>query len=234
MEEILKGGAEKAAEAGISIIGGHSLKDNEPKYGLCVAGLVHPQKIITNAKARDGDALILTKPLGLGIINAAIKVGIASDETTQQAIEVMSQLNRRASEAMIEIGVNACTDITGFGLLGHLHEMTSASGVGAHISLSKVPIIPQAWQLLKEVNIPSGTRANSAFLEGKIDWDLNISSGEQAVLCDAQTSGGLLIAVTRDRSDQLLEVLHSAGIPSAAEIGEITSDKNRRIRVRKK
>ena len=234
MEEILRGGADKAAEAGISIIGGHSLKDDEPKYGLCVTGLVHPQKIITNAKARGGDALILTKPLGLGIINAAIKAGIASDETTQQAIEVMSQLNRTASEVMMEIGVNACTDITGFGLLGHLNQMTSASGVGAYISLSKVPVIPQARQLLEEVNIPPGTRANSAFLEGKIDWDANISHKEQLLLCDAQTSGGLLIAVTRDRSDQLLEALHSAGIPVAAEIGEIISDENRRIRVGKK
>lgn len=234
MEEILRGGADKAAEAGISIIGGHSLKDEEPKYGLCVTGLVHPQKIITNAKARGGDALVLTKPIGLGIINAAIKTGIASDETTQQAIELMSQLNRKASEVMIEIGVNACTDVTGFSLLGHLYEMTSASGVGAYISLSKVPVIPQAWQLLKEMNILPGTHANLAFLEGKIDWDSNISSGEQVMLCDAQTSGGLLIAVTRDRSDQLLEALHSAGIPVATEIGEIISDENRRIRVRKK
>ncbi|MBA7714046.1 Selenide, water dikinase [subsurface metagenome] len=234
MEEILRGGADKAAEAGISIIGGHSLKDEEPKYGLCVTGLVHPQKIITNAKARSGDALVLTKPIGLGIINAAIKTGIASDETTQQAIELMSQLNRKASEVMIEIGVNACTDVTGFSLLGHLYEMTSASGVGAYISLSKVPIIPQAWQLLKEMDILPGTRANLAFLEGKIDWDSNISSSEQVMLCDAQTSGGLLIAVTRDRSDQLLEALHSAGIPVATEIGEIISDENKRIRVRKK
>jgi len=146
----------------------------------------------------------------------------------------MTQLNRKASEVMIEIGVNACTDITGFGLLGHLYEMTSASGVGAYISLSKVPIIPQAWQLLKEVGIPGGTRANLAFLEGKVDWDSNISEEGQLLLGDAQTSGGLLISVARDRSERLLRALHSAGIPVATEIGEIISDENRKIRVGKK
>ena len=146
----------------------------------------------------------------------------------------MSQLNRKASEAMTEIGVNACTDVTGFGLLGHLHEMTAASGVGAYINLSKIPVIPQAWQLLKEMNFPPGSRANLAFLKGELDWDSNISNEEQLMLCDAQTSGGLLIAVTRDRSNQLLEALHSAGILVATKIGEIISDENRRIRVGKK
>ncbi len=221
---ILQGGADKAKEAGAAVIGGHSIDDPEPKYGLVVTGVVHPDRILTNAGARAGDDLILTKPLGIGIITTGIKQERVSEQGVEGAIRVMTTLNKAAAEAMIEVGVNACTDVTGFGLLGHLQEMVSASGVGARISLSTVPVLPEAWTLVNEGVCPGGTKRNRDALKGKVTWAPDISDESQLILCDAQTSGGLLISVPKDKSAQLVERLQAANTLAAARIGEIVAD----------
>lgn len=233
LAEILRGGAEKAMEAGVLIVGGHSIDDDEPKYGLAVTGVIHPDLVVTNKRARAGDDLILTKPLGMGIISTAIKRQKASASLVQRAVQVMSTLNRDAAEAMAEVGAHACTDITGFGLLGHLYGMTRASGVGAKIKLSKVPILPEVWELAKEGCIPGGTRKNYSFLqeEAAVAWDPGIDEMTRLVLSDAQTSGGLLIAVAKEKSQDLRSRLEARKTPAAALIGEIVDDSSGRIRV---
>ena len=229
--EILRGGADKAAEAGFSIVGGHTLQDKEPKYGLAVTGVINPKQIITNAGARVGDELILTKPLGIGIITTAIKAECASEETVRRAVEVMSTLNKVASELMLKVGVSACTDITGFGLLGHLRGVTTASGVGARIILSQVPIIKETWGLLAQGLVPAGTYRNRDYMKDMVVWDAQVSEEAKLVLCDAQTSGGLLISVPANKSSQLLTALHEAGVVEAANIGTIIEDATSRIYV---
>jgi len=224
---ILQGGADKVREAGAAIVGGHSIDDPEPKYGLVVTGLVHPQKVVTNARAQVGDDLVLTKPLGLGIITTGIKLERVSAEAVDRAVRVMTTLNKSAAEAMVEVGVHACTDVTGFGLLGHLHEMTSGSGVAARISLQAVPVLPEAWALVKEGICPGGTKRNHQALEGKVTWAPGITEEAQLVLCDAQTSGGLLIAVSKDKSPTLIAALQAAQTLAAARIGEIIADGGR-------
>jgi selenide,water dikinase len=224
---ILQGGADKVREAGAAIVGGHSIDDPEPKYGLVVTGLVHPQKVVTNARAQVGDDLVLTKPLGLGIITTGIKHERVSAEAVDRAVRVMTTLNKSAAEAMVEVGVHACTDVTGFGLLGHLHEMTSGSGVAARISLQAVPVLPEAWALVKEGICPGGTKRNRQALEGKVTWAPGITEEAQLVLCDAQTSGGLLIAVPKAKSPTLIAALQAAQTLAAARIGEIIADGGR-------
>ena len=233
LAEILRGGAEKAMEAGVLIVGGHSIDDDEPKYGLAVTGVIHPDLVVTNKRARAGDDLILTKPLGMGIISTAIKKEKASASLVRRAVQVMSTLNRDAAEAMTEVGAHACTDITGFGLLGHLYGMTRASGVGAKIKLSKVPILPEVWELAKEGCIPGGTRKNYSFLQEKeaVTWDPGIDEMTRLVISDAQTSGGLLIAVAKEKSQDLLSRLEARKTQAAVLIGEIVDDSSRRIHV---
>jgi len=233
LAEILRGGAEKAMEAGVLIVGGHSIDDEEPKYGLAVTGVIHPDLVVTNKRARAGDDLILTKPLGMGIISTAIKRQKASASLVRRAVQVMSTLNRDAAEAMTEVGAHACTDITGFGLLGHLYGMTRASGVGAKIKLSKVPILPEVWELAKEGCIPGGTRKNYSFLQEKeaVTWDPGIDEMTRLVISDAQTSGGLLIAVAKEKSQDLLSRLEARKTQAAVLIGEIVDDSSRRIHV---
>jgi len=220
---ILQGGADKVREAGASIVGGHSIDDPELKYGLVVTGLVHPKRIVTNATAQVGDELILTKPLGMGIITTGIKRERVSPKTADEAVHIMATLNKTAADAMIDVGVNACTDVTGFGLLGHLHEMTSGSGVGARISLSAVPILPETWSLAQEGICPGGTKRNRDALKGQVTWAPEITEEGQLILCDAQTSGGLLIAVPKAKSAQLVERLQTAKTLAAARIGEIVA-----------
>jgi selenide, water dikinase len=218
--DILRGGADKVAEAGIAVIGGHSIDDREPKYGLAVTGIVHPDRIIRNVGALPGDVLVLTKPIGTGIVSTAIKRDVASAAAIEQAVASMAMLNRLASEAMIEVGVNAATDITGFGLLGHLSEMTLGSGVGALIRASAVPVLVSAYDLARDDVIPGGTRRNQAAIEPLVRWDGAVDSVSRAVLCDAQTSGGLLIAVSPDRVHALEGALGARGV-LAARVGEI-------------
>ena len=221
--DILKGGYTKAQEAGCLIVGGHTVDDAEPKYGLAVVGLVEPGSQITNAGAKPGDVLALTKPIGTGIITTAGKQGVADEQTVARAVAVMSALNRAASEAMVKVGVNACTDVTGFGLIGHLESMMRGSGVTAVLEASAVPVIPGARKLVEEGVAPGGTHRNLSSMEGKVQWDDALADHEKLLLCDAQTSGGLLISLPAARSEQLLQELNAAGVSDATIIGRVSA-----------
>lgn len=223
LERILKGAADKAAEAGISIIGGHTVDDTEPKFGLAVTGIINPKQVMRNNTARPGDALILTKPLGMGILATAAKRGLASKSEMMEAIQFMAALNLQAAEAMKITGANACTDITGFGLLGHLHEMTAGSHVNAVLSASAVPILASARRLAGADVIPGGTRDNLAYVLPSVDFANSLNETEQLLLADAQTSGGLLISLPESQANNLLAELHTRGIRNAALIGRITA-----------
>ena len=230
LEEILRGAQDKAQEAGISVLGGHTVDDNEPKFGMAVTGLVAPDKVIRNSTAQPGDALILTKPIGLGILTTALKQGLVGSEVEERLIQVMSRLNRAAAESMRKYTVHACTDVTGFGLLGHLHEMTQGSKVDARIALSSVPIIPEARDLAAMDVIPGGTLNNLAYVETHIDFDDKIDHVSRILLADAQTSGGLLISLPAGQAEELLTDLSAKGI-EAARIGEMTGEGPGRISV---
>ena len=232
LDEILKGGADKAQEADVAIIGGHTIKTKEPIYGLAVTGTIHPDKIVTNATAKVGDSLVLTKPLGIGIITTAIKKAQVEEKWVAEAVKIMTFLNKSASEAMLSVGINACTDITGYGLLGHLCELVQASKVGAKIFLSKVPVIDFVWELAKRKIVPGGTLANLKFIEQKVDWEGEIKEEAKLILSDAQTSGGLLISVPKEKEKKLLDRLISKGVPNPVVIGEIIEDRRCRIQVK--
>ena len=221
--QILKGGAEKAAEAGIAIIGGHTVTDDEPKYGMAVTGYIHPDQIVSNASARPGDKLLLTKPIGTGIISTAGKAQEAPEDVLANATEVMATLNRGAAEAMLEVGVNAATDVTGYGLIGHLTEMARGSGVSATIARSAIPVFPGTLDLLSQGFAPGGTHRNLAGVADTTRWADALTDDDKLLLCDAQTSGGLLIAVPADRADELVAAVEASGAPTADVIGEITS-----------
>ena len=222
--EILRGGYAKAQEAGCLIVGGHTVDDEEPKYGLAAVGLVEPGKQVTNAAARPGDRLVLTKPLGTGIITTAGKQGVAKPEVLDRAVSIMSTLNRAASQAMVKVGVNAGTDVTGFGLMGHLSSMMGASGTGARVHLSTMPVIPGTWELIEDGIAPGGTHRNLTSLNDLVEWHDGMADTAKLLLCDAQTSGGLLISVPRDRTDLLLQELDAAGVEGAQVIGEVVAD----------
>ena len=232
LQEILRGALEKAAEAGISIIGGHTVEDTEPKFGLAVTGIVHPDHVIPNSAAQPGDALILTKPLGVGIISTAVKSGLADENIAQEASELMATLNRAACEAMVDVGANACTDITGFGLLGHLHEMAAGSHVDVTISASAVPTLPAAWDLAGAGAVPGGTLNNLAYVADHVNFAPTISRVEQLILADAQTSGGLLISLPERRVDDLLAALHKLGVQAAVRIGQMMAKGEGQIEVK--
>ncbi|HEY6007610.1 MAG TPA: selenide, water dikinase SelD, partial [Geobacteraceae bacterium] len=231
LSRILQGGADKAAEAGISIIGGHTIKDAEPKYGMAVTAVIHPDNVISNAGARPGDRLLLTKPLGIGIVTTAMKQGKASQETVAEATDVMVTLNRGAAEAMVSVGAHACTDVTGFGLLGHLSEMLRASGVGAVLNLPRVPVLEEAWSLVRQGIAPGGSRRNLEFLRERTVAAPGVGEDDLLVLADAQTSGGLLIALPADNVERLKAELGRRQVPVVAEIGEIVFDPENRIRI---
>ena len=218
--EILKGGADKCTEAGVVVIGGHTIDDPEPKFGLAVTGFIHPDRIVTNASARPGDRLVLTKPLGLGVITTGIKQERTSRSTIEEAIRLMATLNRDAARAMTEVGVSAATDVTGFGLLGHLHEMRRLAAAEGGVSaiervLARFPKRPKGRDGCWTAACPAHDDKNPS---------LSIRLGEdgRVLLCDAQTSGGLLMAVPADRLDRLLRALRGGGVPAAAVVGEIT------------
>ena len=219
--DVLRGGYDKAAEANCLIVGGHTVDDNEPKYGLSVVGLVEPGRQVSNAGAQPGDVLVLTKPIGTGIITTGCKAGVAPPGSVETAVETMATLNRAASEAMMEVGVNACTDITGFGLMGHLTGMLRASGVGARISASAVPVLPGVAELLEQGVAPGGTHRNQAGVEDYVEWNESLTDDDKLLLCDAQTSGGLLISVPEARLPQLLAALESRNVTTRAVVGSI-------------
>lgn len=218
--EILRGGLEKAKEAGVLIVGGHTIDDPEPKYGLAATGTLRPGEQTTNAGAKPGDHLILTKPLGMGIITTGIKQGVTSEATTREAVRIMGTLNKAAAEAMQKVGVSACTDITGYGLLGHLLGMAKASGVQATVYRSQVPVLEETWTLAEQGVVSGGTGRNLAYLEDQVDWHGTITETEKIVLVDAQTSGGLLIAVPAEKSEALQGALKDAGVETVAHVGE--------------
>ena len=231
LAKILQGGSEKIREAGAVLVGGHSIDDAEPKYGLSVTGIVHPDHILSNAKAIPGDVLILTKPLGVGIITTGIKRGIVSPEAEAEVIEVMATLNKGAAEAAIEVGVHAVTDVTGFGFLGHLHEMLQASRCSAEVYASAVPVLDSVWECIKQKAIPAGTQANRRHLEGEVDFAPDVSEEVQIVLFDAVTSGGLLLAVPEERVDLLIKRLEMYKTPAAAVVGRIQKGEPGKIAV---
>ena len=219
--DVLRGGYDKAAEANCLIVGGHTVDDNEPKYGLSVVGLVEPGRQVSNAGAQPGDVLVLTKPLGTGIVTTGCKAGVAPPGSVETAVETMATLNRAASEAMMEVGVNACTDVTGFGLMGHLTGMLRASGVGAEIRATAAPVLPGVEELLAQGVAPGGTHRNMAGVDDYVDWDDAVTENERLLLCDAQTSGGLLISVPEDRLPQLLGALEARSVETRAIVGHI-------------
>ena len=229
--DVLRGGYDKATEAGCLIVGGHTVDDAEPKYGLSVVGLVEPGREVSNANAQPGDVLVLTKPIGTGIITTGCKQGITPDPILKNAVDVMATLNKGAAEAMMLTGINSCTDITGFGLMGHLRGMARGSNVGAVIDASAVPVLPGVWDLLEKNVVPGGTFRNMNGVDDSVDWEEGISDQQRLLLCDAQTSGGLLIAVTRGKVDQLISELETSGVETKSLVGEITSENAGRIRV---
>jgi selenide,water dikinase len=221
LHEILKGGLEKINEAGAALVGGHSIEDKELKYGLSVTGVVHPSKVVTNEGMRPGDRLVLTKPLGTGIVNTALKRGAASAEVVAEVEAAMARLNRAACEAMVEIGVNACTDVTGYALLGHLAEMVERSGCGAELYVTDVPLFPETRAYAEKGMVPGGTGRNRKFREGMVEGADRIPKPMMDVLYDPQTSGGLLIAVSFKELDALIERLVEKGVAEPAVVGEV-------------
>ncbi len=231
LADILRGGAEKAAEAGVSIVGGHSIRAEEPIYGLAVVGTVHPRHVLSNAGAKPGDVLILTKPLGLGIVSTAAKNDEDKLGAIGDAIRVMGTLNRTAAEVFKRFEVHALTDVTGFGLLGHLRNVTAASGVTAEVWADAVPVLPAAWEYVASGIAPGGTHANLKFLADWVDFDPGVSMEARLVLCDAQTSGGLLAAVPERDAETVTRALTDAGTLAAAVVGRVTGTGAGRITV---
>ena len=220
LAEILRGGSDKAREAGIDILGGHSIDDHEPKYGLAVTGTVHPDRVVRNRGGRPGDQLVLTKPLGTGVITTAIKHQVAPEASATAAIDAMLRLNRGAADAMATVGVHAATDVTGFGLLGHLHYLARASGVAARINAAAVPFLPQSEMLADAGEVPGGTRSNERFLASRVHWPSSLPAARRTLLCDAQTSGGLLMAIPAEQVAPLLAALERQGA-SGWQLGEL-------------
>jgi len=229
LREILRGGIAKLSEAEVSLVGGHSVSDPELKYGLCVIGIVHPEKVITNAGAREGDVLILTKPLGTGIISTAMKARVADEQVVALFTRQMATLNRRAAELMLEFPVHACTDITGFGLLGHACEMVEASDIGIVIDASSVPLMPGVEEYCARELVPGGTRRNREFRSRMIE--AQVSDETMLILFDAQTSGGLLISLPAGDGAELIQRMHAEGVKDAAIVGHVVREPKGKIRI---
>jgi selenide,water dikinase len=231
--EILRGAAEKAGEAGVPIVGGHTIKAEEPIFGLAVVGRVHPGEVLTNTGARPGDALILTKPLGVGIITTAAKREEDRLHAIGSAVAVMTTLNRDASRVLARAGAHALTDVTGFGLLGHLRNMTAGSGLSATIWYEHVPVLPAARDYVRAGIVPGGTHANRRALTSWVKYDQDVTEDEQLLLCDAQTSGGLLAAVPASTAETIVLDLRQEGLESSTVVGFIEPGEQGRIRVRR-
>lgn len=220
MVQILKGGYDKVIESGAHVVGGHTVEDDEPKYGLSVTGFVHPDKVITNSNAKPGDLLVLTKPLGLGIINTGIKAQMVEKSVYNEAVKIMTTLNKYGKEAMVKVGANSCTDITGFGLLGHSLEMAEGSNVTIKIYSSKIPVIEKAFELAHMGLVPAGAYSNTNYVGEKVLFSNEIAQNLKDILFDPQTSGGLLISVTKEKVDLLLKELENTPTQYAV-VGEV-------------
>jgi selenide,water dikinase len=221
--QILKGGADKVKESGAVVIGGHSIIDEEIKYGMAITGVIHPDKILRNVGVQEGDALVLTKPLGTGIISTALKKGKASKESLDAAVQSMVTLNAAASKVACKFPVHACSDVTGFGILGHALGMASGSSITLIIESAKLPLLHRAPRLAEKGYITGGCKRNREYLQDKITIDKSIREGIVEVAIDPQTSGGLLIAIAKRHAAKLVEELHAAGVMDATEVGYATS-----------
>jgi selenide,water dikinase len=229
LRRIIQGGLDKLAEAGVVLVGGHSIEDKELKYGLSVTGFIHPARVLTKKNLRPGDRLVLTKPIGTGIVNTAIKAGMAPAELTERVTRLMAALNREAAAVMARFDVGACTDVTGFGLLGHLAEMVSGSGAGVRIFSDRVPVIPEALEFAAMGLIPAGAYKNREFREAMITFADSVGRTRQDVLFDPQTSGGLLICVSAGDAPEIIAALKEGGISASADIGEVLEDPQEKI-----
>lgn len=232
LTKILHGAAAKVKEAGANIVGGHSIDDNEPKFGLSVTGVVHPDKIFKNCGARPGDVLILTKPIGVGIQTTAIKRDKLTAEQINAVSDVMAELNKHAAESLASFSPTAVTDVTGFGLLGHAFEMANGSDVSFVIEKEKVPVLTGTEELAHAGIIPGGTKANHSWLKNNVNYADTISETEQYILCDAITSGGLLISISQSEAERFLHTLADKGVSTAAVIGHVTEKKEHSIFVK--
>ncbi len=218
----MQGGYAKAAEAECLIVGGHTVDDPEPKYGLSVIGVVEPGKQVSNAGAKVGDVLVLSKPIGTGIITTAGKQGVVDPDVMSGAVETMAALNRPGAVAMQQVGVNAATDVTGFGLMGHLKSMVKGSGIAAEVNLGAIPVLAGTRELLERGVAPGGTHRNLSSVEDAVIWAEGLTDEDRLLVCDAQTSGGLLISVPAARCDALVSALREEGANCAAVVGRIT------------
>jgi len=228
LSKILQGAQAKLNEAGIILMGGHSVRNDEVKFGLSITGVIHPDHIITKGGAKIGDKLIITKPVGTGILTTALKAEMLPPDVTERLIEQMSRLNNIACQAMLEIGVNACTDVTGFALIGHAAEIAESSGVSIEIDSGKVPIIPESLQFANMGLIPEGMYSNWEFRNASVQAS-GIDENIMSVFYDPQTSGGLLICVSPEKSDSLLNLLHNMSVTEAREIGRVTEASNNQV-----
>ncbi len=224
LKDILRGGLDKMVEAKVTLVGGHSIDDTELKYGLSVTGTVHPKKLVTNSGARAGDKLILTKPLGTGIINTAVKAGVVDEKTVAKVTKCMATLNDKASELMQEVGVHACTDITGFGLLGHTVQLARNSQIGIEINIAALPFFPEAGEFARKGLCPGGLQRNREFYSPCVRITDEIPAHIQDILFDPQTSGGLLISLAPKKAESLLARLQQAGVEDAAIVGEVVKE----------
>jgi selenide,water dikinase len=229
--EILRGGAERVRRAGAVIVGGHSIIDQELKYGLAVTGVVHPKRVIRNVGVRSGDALVLTKPLGTGIIATALKQRQASRASVRAAVTSMTTLNRAAARVMRRFAVHACSDVTGFGLLGHALEMAQGSGVTITIVAEQMPLLPGAARLAARGLLTGGCQRNRAYLDDKMVVDPSVSAPLLELALDPQTSGGLLIAIPGPRARRLVRALHAGGVRAARIVGEASAAAGRPVRL---
>jgi len=221
--DVLRGGADIAKEAGAFVVGGHSVDDPEPKYGMVAIGEVHPDRILTLARARAGDVLVLTKPIGTGVLSTALKRDLATAADLAPAVKSMTTLNAGGARAMRALGekVHAATDVTGFGLLGHLHNMMNASGTAAELDAATVPLLPRAMELAERGTIPGGTKRNREALDAHVKFGTEVPEPLRVLLFDAQTSGGLLISVEAGQADALVNALEREGTPAAVRIGRV-------------
>ena len=233
LAEILLGGSRKAGEAGIFVVGGHSIDDAEPKYGMSVTGIVHPDKIMANGGAKPGDVLILTKPLGTGILTTAVKQGKRTEAQIGEAIAAMASLNRPGGDAMADVPAHACTDITGFGLIGHVIEIAKASGVGIELEYSALPVLPETMDFIAKGVCPGGTHNNLKHYGQWVDYAEGISDDEKLLSADAQTSGGLVIVTKAEKADATVEALKKHGALAHVIIGRVTDDHVGRLRIQK-
>ncbi len=232
LREILRGGLDQMNAAGVAMMGGHSVKDSEMKYGLSVTGTVHPDKLITNSGTQIGDSLVLTKPAGTGVMSTALKRRLVEDADFAPVLNSMATLNKIAAETMIEMGAHACTDITGFGLAGHASHLIQEGEIGIELDFHSIPVFPGTFDFLKKDVAPGGLGCNRDFYTPMVEFKGRLPQYKQNILFDPQTSGGLLVALPPQKTEKMVEKLHQAGITAAAIIGKVVSDKERKIRVR--